>query len=291
MWVTTISTFTTGKYTMHTVEANGASVPAIGFGTWTLKGEQARSLVEHALEVGYRHVDTAAMYDNEEAVGKGLKSSSVVRDDIFLTTKVWHSDLAAGDLQRSVESSLKRLGVDAVNLVLVHWPSKTIPLEETIVALNDVAARGLAQHIGVSNFTVPLLTQAVEISERSLVCNQVEYHPMLNQDLVLNACRSQGMALVSYCPLFRGGELFANDPVSSMAGKYNKTPAQVVLRWQVQQDSVIAIPRSTNAARIADNLDVFDFVLADEDMNALSDLASNNKRLCDFEFSPQWDTA
>ncbi len=276
---------------MQTVEANGANIPAIGFGTWTLKGDQASTLVEHALAAGYRHIDTAAMYDNEEAVGRGIKASSVPRDEFFLTTKVWHADLAEGDLQQSAQSSLKRLGVDAVDLLLVHWPSKTIPLEETIGALNDAASRGLTRHIGVSNFTVSQLKEAVKISERPLICNQVEYHPMLNQELVLGACRAQGMAVVSYCPLFRGGELFANDPVAAIAEQYNKTPAQIVLRWQVQQDSVIAIPRSTNTGRIVENLDVFDFVLADEDMKAISGLGKNNQRLCDFEFSPKWDVA
>jgi len=274
---------------MHLVEANGASIPSIGFGTWTLKGEQASSLVEHALAVGYRHVDTAAMYDNEVAVGNGLRSSSVSRDEIFLTTKVWHTDLAEGTLQQSVQSSLKRLAVDAVDLLLVHWPSKTIPLDETIGALNDAAAKGLTRHIGVSNFTVPLLQEAVNISQRPLVCNQIEYHPMLNQDVVVSACQSHGMAVVSYCPLFRGGELFSNDPVAALAKKYNKSPAQIVLRWQVQQDNVIAIPRSTNTGRIAENLDVFDFVLADEDMQSIGALGCNKKRLCDFEFSPEWD--
>ena len=276
---------------MHSVTAGGAAIPAIGFGTWTLKDDQAASLVEHALAVGYRHVDTAAMYENEEAVGRGIRQSSVARDDIFLTTKVWHTELADGDLQHSVQASLRRLGVDAVDLVLVHWPSKTVALEETIAALNSVADAGMTRHIGVSNFTVSLVQQAAKMSGRPLVCNQVEYHPMLNQDLVLGACRTHDMAMVSYCPLFRGGELFANDPVAALAQKYNRSPAQIVLRWQVQQDNVIAIPRSTNRARIEENLNVFDFELSAEDMALISALRSNNKRICDFEFSPKWDVA
>ncbi len=276
---------------MHTVNSNGANIPALGFGTWTLKGAQASALVEHALSVGYRHIDTAAIYGNEEAVGQGIKSSSVPRDEIFLTTKVWHADLNTADLVRSVQASLERLSVDEVDLLLVHWPSKTIPLAETIGALNTVVSRGYTKHIGVSNFTVPLLNEAVRIAERPLVCNQIEYHPMLNQDIVLDACRSHGMSVVSYCPLFRGGELFASDPVVSIAKKYQKSPAQIVLRWHVQQDNVIAIPRSTNSRRIQDNLAVNDFELADEDMSLISALGRKNKRLCDFEFSPQWDVA
>lgn len=276
---------------MHTVNSNRANIPALGFGTWTLKGDQASALVEYALSVGYRHIDTAAMYDNEEAVGQGLKSSAVSRNDIFLTTKIWHADLKAGDLERSVQASLERLGVNEVDLLLVHWPSKTIPLAETIGALNSAVSKGYTKHIGVSNFTVPLLNEAVQISERPLVCNQIEYHPMLNQDIVLNACRSHGMSVVSYCPLFRGGELFTNDPVASIAKKYQKSPAQIVLRWQVQQNNVIAIPRSTNNGRIQENLAIFDFELEDEDMSLISALGGNNKRLCDFEFSPRWDVA
>ena len=194
---------------MNTVHANGANIPSIGFGTWTLKDDQASQLVQHALDVGYRHIDTAAMYDNEKSVGEGIRASSVNREDFFLTTKVWPTNLADGDLQQSAEDSLKRLGVDHVDLLLVHWPSKEIPLAETMRALNQVAEKGYTKHIGVSNFTAPLLHEAVKLSDRPLVCNQIEHHPMLNQDVVKSACRELGMAVVSYCPLFRGGELFS----------------------------------------------------------------------------------
>ena len=273
---------------MNTVNAHGTAIPSIGFGTWTLKGDQAGQLVQHAIDSGYRHVDTAAMYENEAAVGEGLRAAAVARDEIFLTTKIWHTHLADGDLQRSAEDSLKRLGVDNVDLLLVHWPSKVTPLAETIKALNQVADMGYTKHIGVSNFTVPLLTEATKLSDRSLLCNQVEYHPMLNQDKVINACRSLGTAVVSYCPLFRGGELFSGEPVASLAKKYSVSPAQIVLRWHVQQAGVIAIPRSTNPERIKQNLAVYDFTLSDVDMQAISALGSHRKRLCDFEFSPQW---
>lgn len=274
---------------MHNVGAGEAKIPAIGFGTWTLKGEQACQLVTHAIDCGYRHIDTAAMYENEEAVGAGIRAAAVSRDNIFLTTKVWHSDLADGDLQRSARASIQRLGVDSVDLLLVHWPSKTIPLEQTMRALNEIAAEGLTRFVGVSNFTVPLLSEANKLSERSLVCNQVEYHPFLNQRRVLDACRSHNMATVSYCPLFRGGELFSGEPVVSLAEKYERSPAQIVLRWHVQQSGVVAIPRSTNPERIEENLQVFDFELAQEDMNAITALNANPTRICDFEFSPEWD--
>jgi diketogulonate reductase-like aldo/keto reductase len=274
---------------MHSVSGNGADIPAIGLGTWTLRDEAATKLVAAALEAGYRHIDTAMMYENEAAVGEGLRASGVARDDIFLTTKVWPGDIAAGDLQRSIEASLERLGVDRVDLALIHWPSKTVPLADSIVALNEVRTRGLARNIGVSNFNVALIEQAVALSAHPLACNQVEYHPFLNQDRVLAACRKHGLAMVSYCPLARGTELFGEAPVAEAAARHGKTPAQVVLRWHVQQDGVVAIPRSSDPGRIRENLGVFDFVLDAGEMAAIDALRTRASRICDFEFSPEWD--
>ena len=276
---------------MHVVTGNGAQIPAIGLGTWTLRDEAATRLVAGALEAGYRHIDTATAYENEAAVGEGLRASGVPRDEIFLTTKVWPTDLAAGDLLRSVEGSLKRLGVDRVDLALIHWPPKTVPLAESIAALNEVRARGLARNIGVSNFTVALVEAAVALSEHPLACNQVEHHPFLNQDRVMAVCRKHGLAVVSYCPLARGTELFAQGPVSEAAARHGKTPAQVVLRWHVQQDGVAAIPRSSHADRIRENLEVFDFALDAGEVAAIDALRPRALRICDFEFSPEWDRA
>ncbi len=276
---------------MHTVLANGANIPAIGFGTWTLRGDQAADLVREALEAGYRHVDTAVMYENEEAVGEGLKAAGVVRDDIFVTTKVWPTDIADGDLQRSVEASLKRLDLDAVDLALIHWPSKTVPLAESFKALNEVLDRGLCRHIGVSNFTVAMIEDAVALSRHPLACNQVEYHPFVNQAVVHQACRKHGMAMVAYCPLNRAGVTFAQAPVRAAVEAHNRTPAQVVLRWHMQQDGVVAIPRTTNGQRMRENLELFDFQLSDDEMAAISSLTSRNQRQCDFDFSPEWDPA
>ncbi len=278
-----------GESIGHRARGNGAEIPAIGLGTWTLRGDAATRLVAGALEAGYRHIDTATSYENESAVGAGLRASGVARDEIFLTTKVWPTDLAAGDLQRSVEGSLKRLGVDRVDLALIHWPSKTVPLADSIAALNEVRSRGLARNIGVSNFNVALIEQAVALSEHPLACNQVEYHPFLNQDRVLAACRKHGLALVSYCPLARGTELFAQGPVSEAAARHGKTPAQIVLRWHVQQDGVVAIPRSSDPGRIRENLDVFDFILDGKEVAAMDALRPRGLRICDFEFSPEWD--
>ena len=208
---------------MHTVEANGAGIPALGLGTWTLKGASCVDLVSRAVEVGYRHIDTAAMYDNEADVGEGIRTAGVPRDDLFVTTKVWWSDLAAGDLRRSAEASLRKLGIDAVDLLLIHWPSPSVPLAETIAALNGVREAGMARNIGVSNFPTTLLSQAIALSAAPLVANQVEHHPYLDQRKVHAACREAGMAMVSYCPLHRGGALFSEAAILQAAARHNSS--------------------------------------------------------------------
>lgn len=276
---------------MHEVNANGAKIPAIGMGTWTLEGDQARSLVAKALEVGYRHIDTAAMYKNEAAVGQGLKDSGLDRGDYFLTTKVWPSDAAPDDFIASVEASLDRLDQDQVDLILIHWPSKTVPFAETIAALNEVRAKGWAKAIGISNFTIDQIEEVVALSEAPLACNQIEYHPLLNQTRVIETCRKHGLAVTSYCPLARGGDLFTNPAITAPAARTGATPAQVVLRWHIQQDGVIAIPRTSNPDRLAENLNVGAFELSGEEMAAISALRSAGHRICDFDFSPVWDAA
>lgn len=274
---------------MHRVEASGASIPALGMGTWTLEGEACAELVAGALAVGYRHVDTASAYRNEKAVGEGLRASGIGRDDIFVTTKVWWTDLAPDDLMRSAETSVARLGIDAVDLLLIHWPNPAIPLEGTIAALNEAKKRGLARHIGVSNFPIALLARAIALSEAPLVANQVEHHPYLDQRKVYAACRNAGAAMVSYCPLHRGGELLNEAVVVEAAAAHGKTPGQVVLRWHVQQDGVVAIPRTSRKARLAENFDVFDFALTAAQMRAISALRGGGNRICDYAFSPDWD--
>jgi len=274
---------------MHRIKANGANIPCIGLGTWTLSGGACRDLVANALDVGYRHIDTAASYGNEREVGAGIRASSVARNEIFVTTKVWYTDLHAGDFRRSAEASLERLGLDHVDLLLIHWPSRTIALAETIDALNAARENGLTRHIGVSNFPTSLLVEAIRLSRVPLAVNQVEYHPMLDQTKLLGACRAEGMAMVSYCPLQRGRALLDRRGVVAAARRYGKTPAQVVLRWHVQQDGVGAIPRTSRRERLAENLDIFDFALSDDEMNAISALRRANDRICDFHFAPEWD--
>jgi diketogulonate reductase-like aldo/keto reductase len=273
---------------MHDVNANGARIPALGFGTWALPDDRVQSLVEYSLAIGYRHVDTAQMYKNEVAVGLGIRASGVHRDDIFLTTKIWPDYFARDDFRRAADERLKLLGVDRVDLLLLHWPSRTVPLAETIEALNAVLEAGQTRHIGVSNFTIAMIDEAVRLSAAPLVTDQVEYHPFLSQEKVLVTLRRQGMALTAYCPLARGKVV--DDPTLAEIGMaHGKTASQVALRWLVQQDGVIAIPRSATESRIAENLAVFDFRLSDAEMARIHALGSPHGRVVNIALAPEWD--
>lgn len=270
------------------VAANGASIPALGFGTWQLPGDVARDSVQAALEIGYRHIDTAQIYGNEAEVGAGLARSGVPRDEVFLTTKVWTDRYQDGALQRSVQDSLKKLGTDHLDLLLLHWPNPAVPLEETIKALNAVRDNGLTRDIGVSNFPVKTLRQAIEFSRAPLVTNQVEYHPLLDQSVVKAELDAHDMALTAYSPIAQGK--VADEPViRAIAEAHGKTPSQVALRWLIQQDGVIAIPRSSKKARIAENFDVFDFTLDEAEMARISALRSKAGRITSPSFAPEWD--
>ena len=265
---------------MEIINLNGIEIPTIGYGTWTLSGESASNLVASALESGYRHIDTAAMYKNEEHVGEGIRNSGINRSEIFLTTKVWSTEISEGALQKSVKVSLQKLQVDVVDLVLIHWPSKTIPLAETMSALSEVQKSGLAKNVGVSNFSVSLLQEAINLADVPIFCNQVEYHPYLDQGEILKYCTDNDVVFVSYCPLYRGGRLFEEKIIKSLSLKYEKTPAQIVLRWHIQHEGVSAIPRSQNPSRIKENLNIFDFKLDQIEMDKISELSVHNLRLC-----------
>lgn len=270
------------------IEANGARIPAIGLGTWQSSGGDGEQAVLWALEAGCRHIDTAARSENEIAVGRALAASGLVRDAYFVTTKVWYTHLADGELQASARASLERLGLDHVDLLLVHWPSAVVPLAETVAALCDAKRQGLTRHIGVSNFPSGLLSEAVRLSSEPLVANQCEYHPYLDQTVVLQACRQHGMALISYSP-FGTGNLLQEPLLSQLAAKYQRTPAQIILRWHMQQPGVAAIPKSVQRARIRENLDVFDFTIEEGDTAALFALQRPDGRLVNPDWAPRWD--
>jgi 2,5-diketo-D-gluconate reductase B len=272
---------------MHTVEANGATIPLIGLGTWQLNGATCVRMVSEALKLGYRHIDTASMYGNEQAVGEGMRASGVPRDDVFLTTKVWQDDLRAKDFRRSVEASLKKLDLPFADLVLIHWPNSRVPLAETIGALNKVKRDGLARHIGVSNFTVALVDEAVRLSAEPLVTNQIEMHPFIDQSKVRAACAMHGISITAYCPIARGSA--SGDEVLARIGRaHGKSAAQVSLRYLVQQ-RIIAIPRTSKPERLKENFAVFDFALSDAEMTEVHRLGHRDGRMVSWGGSPAWD--
>lgn len=264
------------------------SIPSVGFGTWQLKGDTATECVKAALESGYHHIDTAQAYENEAQVGEGLKKAGVSRDDYFLTTKVWTDRFKDGDLQASAKESLSRLGVDEVDLLLLHWPNPDIPLEETIGALNDARTQGLTRHIGVSNFTTNQMERAFELSDAPILVNQVEYHPFINQSPILSTAHGLGSAVTAYCPLAQG-RVFDDEIIKDVAEKHGVTPAQVTMRWFVQQPGIIAIPRSSNPDHVRSNNTIHGFELDSEDMNRINLLRTKHQRIVDPDFAPNWD--
>ena len=271
------------------VEANGARIPLIGLGTWELRGRTCARVVEQALRLGYRHIDTAEIYENERDVGEGLHAAGVRRNDVFVTTKIWPSHFAPRELERAARECLARLRLSDVDLLLLHWPNPQVPLSETIGALCKVKRDGLARHIGISNFTVTLIEDAVKSSSEPLVCDQIEYHPFLDQSKVIAACRAHGMAVVAYSPIARGA--VRNDKVlARIAAAHKKTAVQVCLRFLVQQD-VVVIPRTSKLERLSENAAIFDFELSDEDMNEIAALARRDGRIVDWAYSgrPNWD--
>ena len=262
---------------METVSAHGASMPVVGLGTWELRGETCVRCVAEAIAAGYRHIDTAALYENEDRVGEGIRAAGLPRDEVFITTKCGPPDLDDASFKSSIERSLKRIGVDQVDLVLVHFPDKTLSVAEQIATLNAIKRNGWTRHIGVSNFTPRLLAEAWAATTEPLVTNQCEYHPYLNQDELIAACREAGMIFTAYAPL--GLRAVLDDSViGEIAKRKNRTPAQVVLRWDIQHDRVVTIPRSANPDHIRANFDVFGFTLDDDDMAAISALSKTRTR-------------
>ena len=272
-----------------TVEANGAKIPLVGLGTWDLRGRTCARVVEQALKLGYRHVDTAEMYDNEREVGEGVRASGLKRNDIFVTTKIWPSHFAPRALERAARDCLVRLRLSEVDLLLLHWPNPQIPLQETLGALCKVKRDGLARHIGISNFTVALIDEALQIATEPLVCDQIECHPFLDQSKVIAACRDHGMAVVAYSPIARGNA--RNDKLLARVGDaHKKTAAQVCLRYLVQQD-IVVIPRTSKLDRLSENAAIFDFTLSDAEMAEIGALARRDGRIVDWSYSGRmnWD--
>jgi 2,5-diketo-D-gluconate reductase B len=274
---------------MEYVEAKGARIPLVGLGTWDLRGRSCARIVEQALRLGYRHIDTAEMYGNEREVGDGLRASGVKRDDIFVVTKIWPNHFAPRELERAAKERLVQLRLQELDLLLLHWPNPNIPLSETLPALCKVKRMGLARHIGISNFTPPLIEEAVRVSEEPLVCNQFECHPFLDQSKLIAATRAAGMAVVAYSPIARGGA--KSDALLSRIGKaHGKSAAQICLRWLVQQQ-IVVIPRTSKVERLSENFTIFDFTLSDEEMAEIGALANPEGRVVNYTFdgAPKWE--
>jgi diketogulonate reductase-like aldo/keto reductase len=271
------------------VSANGAKIPRVGLGTWPLAGVEAVDLISHALSIGYRQLDTAARYANEVEVGQAIRASSVPRGELFVTTKVWPTELASAAFRKSVEDSLSRLSLDYVDLLLIHWPNPAIPMEEYIGALNAAASDGLARHVGVSNFPPRLFEQAVALSRQPLVANEVERHPYLHQPKIYDACRKAGAALIAYSPFARGRLLFSEPAIVEAAAAHRVTPGQVVLRWNIQSEGVVVVPRTMNRERMVENLAVTRFELSAAEMKGIDHLAERNLRVVNFEFVSSWE--
>jgi 2,5-diketo-D-gluconate reductase B len=255
----------------------GARIPLVGLGTWSLRGRICVDIVERALRLGYRHIDTAESYENEREVGDGLRASGVQRDNIFLTTKISPSHFAPPDLRRAAKDSLSRLRLSEVDLLLLHYPNPQIPLSDTLGALCMVKRAGLTRHIGVSNFTVANIQQAIRHASEPLVCNQIEMNSFLHRPKLIAACRANGMAVVAYSPIARGEA--NNDSVLARIGRaYGKSGSQVSLRWLVQQ-GISVIPRTSQIERLHENYTIFDFELSEAEMSEISSIARRRSRL------------
>ena len=273
-----------------TLSAHGAQIPAVGYGTMLFPApERAVELIVCSLECGYRHIDTARKYGSEEWVGEGIRASGLPRKDIWVTTKVTEENAKADDFTRSVDTSLKTLGLDYVDLLLIHWPQPKVPLEETLGALAKARREGLAKNIGVSNFTVALLDEAVGKCPEPLFTNQIEYHAYIRQDKIIAACGRHGLLVTCHVPLARGTVL--KDPViQDIAKPHGKTAAQVALKWLVQQPDMVVVPRALEYSEIKENIDIFDFELSENEMNQISGLRDRNRRIVDpMVRRPVWD--
>ncbi len=260
-------------------------VPALGFGTYKLLGDDCSKGVQHALALGYRHIDTAQAYDNEEFVGEALATSGVPRDEIFLTTKVPPKNFARNTVFSSTLESLSKLRTDYVDLLLLHWPNPEVPLEETLGALVELCEQGAVRHIGVSNFPSTLMNEAQQ--HAAIFANQVEYHPYLGQETLLAQARAQDYLLTAYSPVARG-KVLGDETLIEIGEAHGKTPAQVTLRWLVQQDHVAAIPKASSEKNRVSNLEIFDFELSDEEMARIFALA-RRERLVSPPWGPVWD--
>ena len=271
------------------LKINGANIPVLGFGTFGMFGPRLQNILVAALQHGFCHIDTAQMYRNEADVGAAIRASGIPRNEVFVTTKVWVRNYARSHFAVSVDESLKKLRTDRVDLLLVHWPRGGAPVEEQIDGLNRAVESGKARHIGVSNYNADMLRKASAASRFPLVTNQVEFHPFLDQDILLRQVASSGISLIAYCGM-AVGRVFETPLLKDIAARHRRSVAQIVLRWLIQQPRVVALSRTENIERIAGNTSIFDFALADDEMAAISAMKSPGSRIVNPpHLAPAWD--
>jgi 2,5-diketo-D-gluconate reductase B len=268
-----------------TLTVQGVTIPKLGLGTWQITGGDCVVAVRDALELGYDHIDTAPAYGNEEQVGQGLHDSGRNRDEIFLTTKLWRDDLSAVGVHDQLEQSLRDLRTEYVDLLLIHWPDPDVALEETLGAMREAHEAGRVRHLGVANFPSGLLREALE--HAPLICDQVEYHPYLGQPQVLELARERDLMVTAYSPLAQG-EILRDRVIGEIAEAHGRSPAQIVLRWLLDQPNVAAIPKASSREHRAANLEVFDFELSDEERGRIAGLERGHRTIAP-SWSPVWD--
>jgi len=260
---------------------SGLSIPSIGLGTWELRGRKCRRVVRKALEIGYRHIDTAAMYENESEVGSGIIDSGVDRNEFFLTTKINTIEVNNEGIVDAFHKSLSDLKTDYVDLLLIHWPTFSTNLGDMLEIMYGIKESQKARAIGVSNFNTTLLNECTRLGFEDIYCNQVEYHPFLSQEILLKKMSEMDVIPVAYCPICRG-DVAKDSVIMNLSEKYNKTPAQVTLRWLIQQQSV-AIPKTSKLHRMKENIDIYDFEIDTKDMTLINSLARNQRLVPNLE--------
>jgi len=269
---------------------SGLSIPSIGLGTWELRGRKCRRVVRKALEIGYRHIDAAAMYENESEVGSGIVDSGVDRKEVFLTTKINTIEVNNEGIVDAFHKSLSDLKTDYVDLLLIHWPNFSTNLGDMLEIMYGIKESQKARAIGVSNFNSTLLNECARLGFEDIYCNQVEYHPFLSQEILLKKMNEMDVIPVAYCPICRG-DVAKDSVIIELSEKYNKTPAQVTLRWVIQQQSV-AIPKSAKKRRLKENIDIYDFEIDDQDMDRIHSLARGQRLVPNLDTNPllgAWD--